>query len=86
MQHQVGKAKRPLRPCSAQEGIWMSGEPSIVPLVGCRALIALVSYVQWLLGAVGGLSIAYWTRGVKISPSSSQLRLPEEGSPPREVP
>jgi len=54
----------------------MFGAPSIVPVVGCRALIAPVSYVQWLLGVVGGLSIAYWARGVKISPSLSQLCLP----------
>ncbi len=30
----------------------MVGTPSIVPEVGCRALIAPVSYDQWLLGAV----------------------------------
>jgi hypothetical protein len=43
----------------------MCSAPSIVPEVGCRALIAPVSYVQWLLGAVGGLSIPHRARGVK---------------------
>ncbi len=43
----------------------MFGAPSIVPVVGCRALIAPVSYVQWLLGVVGGLNITYCGRGVK---------------------
>ncbi len=47
-----------------------------MPEVGCKALIALVSYDLWLLGAVGGLSILHRARGVKISPSFSQLRLP----------
>jgi hypothetical protein len=45
----------------------MCGAPSIVPLVGCRALIAPGSYIQWLQGAVGGLSIPHWARGVKLS-------------------
>ncbi len=43
----------------------MCGAPSDVSVVGCRALIAPVSYVQWLLGAVGGLSIPCGVRGVK---------------------
>ncbi len=43
----------------------MCGAPTIVPVVGCRALIAPVSYFQWLLGAVGGLSISHGARGVK---------------------
>ncbi len=43
----------------------MCGAPSNVPLVGCRALIAPVSYALWLLGPVGGLSIPYWQEGVK---------------------
>ncbi len=54
----------------------MFGAPSNVPLVGCRALIALVSYVQWLRGAVGGLSIPCWARGVKISFPLSKASLP----------
>ena len=54
----------------------MFGAPANVPLVGCRALIALVSYVQWLQGVVGGLSIPYWSRGVKISLPFSELCLP----------
>jgi hypothetical protein len=45
----------------------MVGAPTIVPLVGCRALIAPVSYVQCLRGAVGSLSILYWARGVKTT-------------------
>ncbi len=43
----------------------MFGAPSNVPVVGCRALIAPVSYVQWLLEAIGGLSIPHRARGVK---------------------
>ncbi len=43
----------------------MFGAPSNVPEVGCEALIAPVSYALWLLGAVGGLSIPHWGRGVK---------------------
>ncbi len=43
----------------------MCSAPSNVPVVGYRALIAPVSYVQWLQGAVWGLSIPYWGRGVK---------------------
>ncbi len=43
----------------------MFGAPSNVPVVGCEALIAPVSYVQWLLGPVGGLSIPHGARGVK---------------------
>ncbi len=43
----------------------MCGVPTIVPKVGCRALIAPVSYVQWLLEAVGGLSIDSAKNGVK---------------------
>jgi hypothetical protein len=43
----------------------MFGAPTTLPEVGCRALIAPVSYVQWMMGAVGGLSIPYWGRGVK---------------------
>ncbi len=45
----------------------MCGAPSIVPEVGCRALIAPVSYVQWLKEAVGSLSIPHRARGVKFS-------------------
>ncbi len=37
--------------------------PSIVPEVGCRALIALVSYVEWLLGAEGA-SVSLTGQGV----------------------
>jgi len=56
--------------------------PSIVPEVGCRALIAPFSYVQWLQEVVGGLSIAHGARGVKrwgltsttpVSPPSPSL-------------
>jgi len=54
----------------------MFGAPVIVPVVGYRALIAPVSYVQWLQGAVGGPSIPHGARGVKISPSFSQPSLP----------
>ncbi len=43
----------------------MCGEPSIVPLVGYRALIAPVSYVQWLQVVVGGLSIGQAKDSVK---------------------
>ncbi len=43
----------------------MFGAPSNVPLMGCRALIAPVSYVQWLQEVVGGLSIPHRARGVK---------------------
>jgi len=43
----------------------MFGAPSNVPVVGCRALITPVSYVQWLKEAVGGLSIPHRARGVK---------------------
>ncbi len=43
----------------------MFGAPSIVPVVGCRALIAPVSYIQWLQGAVRGLSIPHRVRSVK---------------------
>ena len=39
--------------------------PTIVPVEGCEALIAPVSYVQWLKEAVGGLSIPHRARGVK---------------------
>ncbi len=56
----------------------MCGAPTNVPLVGCRALIAPVSYVQWLLGAVGGLSIPHRSRGVKISFPLSKASLPLE--------
>ncbi len=45
----------------------MCGAPSIVPVVGCRALIARFSYAQWLLGPVRGLSIPHRARGVKAS-------------------
>ena len=45
----------------------MFGAPSDVPLVGCRALIALVSYVQWLQGAGGGLSIPHRARGCQAT-------------------
>ncbi len=48
----------------------MFGAPSIVPEVGCRALIAPVSYVQWLEGAVRGLSIPHGARSVKGQPST----------------
>jgi len=41
----IGKTKRLPGPYLAQEGVLMFGAPSIVPLVGCRALIAPVSYV-----------------------------------------
>ncbi len=41
----------------------MFGAPSIVPVVGCRALIAPVSYVQWLLEAVGA-SVSLTGQGV----------------------
>ncbi len=63
----------------------MCSAPSNVPLVDRRALIAPVSYVQWLLEAVGGLSIPHRARGVKASgftftvpvslPSPSPLKL-----------
>ena len=43
----------------------MFSAPSIVPVVGCKALIAPVSYIQWLQGAAEGLSIPQQTRGVK---------------------
>jgi len=43
----------------------MFGAPSIVPGVGCRALIAPVSYVQWLQVVVGGLSIGQAKDSVK---------------------
>jgi len=39
--------------------------PSIVPEVGYRALIAPVSYFQWLQEAGRGLSIPHRARGVK---------------------
>ena len=42
----------------------MCGAPSIVPVVAYEALIAPVSYVQWLRGGVRGLSISHWGRGV----------------------
>ena len=42
-----------------------SGVPSIVPEVGCRALIAPVSYDQWLLGAVRSLTIPHRCMGIK---------------------
>ncbi len=61
------KAKRPFRPYSACEGNVMFGTPSNVPLVGFGALIAPVSYVQWLLGAVGGLSIPHQGRGCQVA-------------------
>jgi hypothetical protein len=59
------KNKTPPRPYCAREGVGMVGVPSIVPVVGCRALIAPVSYFQWLLGSAEGLSIDQWARAVK---------------------
>ena len=43
----------------------MCGAPSIVPVVAYEALIAPVSYVQWLLGDVGA-SVSPTGRGVSI--------------------
>ena len=44
----------------------MFGAPLNVPLVGCKALIAPVSYVQWLQVVVGDLSIPHRAMGVKF--------------------
>ncbi len=59
------KTKTPSGAYFTREGVQMCGAPTNVPLMGCRALIAPVSYVQWLKEAVGGLSIPHRARGVK---------------------
>ena len=43
----------------------MFGKPSIVSVVDPAAMIAALFIVQWLQGAVGGLSIPLLGRGVK---------------------
>ncbi len=43
----------------------MFGAPSIVPEVGCRALIAPGFIRSMAAGSRRGLSITYWARGVK---------------------
>ncbi len=59
----LNKAKRPPGRAPPEKASELSYAPSIVPEVGCRALIAPVSYVQWLAGCRRGLSIHHWTRG-----------------------
>ncbi len=48
----------------------MFGAPSNVSVVDPAAMITAIFIVQWLLGAVGGLSIPYQGRGVKGRPST----------------
>ncbi len=43
----------------------MFGAPSIVPEVGCRALIAPGFIRSMAAGSRRGLSITYWARGVR---------------------
>ncbi len=43
----------------------MFGAPSIVSVVDTAAMITAIFIVQWLLGAVGGLSIGQVKDGVK---------------------
>ncbi len=43
----------------------MVGAPTIVSEVDPAAMITAIFIVQWLLGAVGDLSIHQWARGVK---------------------
>jgi len=53
--------------------------PMNVPVVSYRALIAPVSYLQGLQGAVGGLSIPHRTRGVKRQSTLGSLALRPTG-------
>ncbi len=57
----------------------MCGAPSNVPDECFRDLIAPVSYVQWLLRAVGGLSIPHRASVVKLQGSQRPCNL---DSPP----
>ncbi len=43
----------------------MFGAPSNVSVVDLAAMITAIFIVEWLLGAVGGLSIPHGARGVK---------------------
>ncbi len=55
----------------------MFGAPSIVSVMDLAAIIATLFIVQWLLGAVGGLSIHQWARGVKrLLPTETHACLP----------
>ncbi len=55
----------------------MCGAPSIVSVVDPAAMITAIFIVQWLLGAVGDLSIHQWARSVKrLLPKETRAYLP----------
>ncbi len=55
----------------------MFGAPSIVSVVDPAAMITAIFIDQWLLGAVGDLSIHQWARSVKrLLPKETRACLP----------
>ncbi len=61
----------------------MVGAPTIVPLVGCRVLIAPVSYFQWLQGVVRGEILYHGiTRGLSIPHRARGVKQEADNNPP----